>query len=224
MKGVRSVSMEKRAITKETLWIVSERYCLEIVAGEQYLIRIAEALSDRYQVRVICGQSSFGSGDTTAPKLETNNGVEVFPVWSTLLNNNFVVYRVVNMLTLATTIFWRSLRKLRTGDKVLVTTAPPGLPFMTALASLINGASYNLLVHTYYPDRLVALRKLRPDSPLVKVMHLANCWLFKHAGRIIVLGNDMAEIVAARTHGLDVPISTISGWPEINDVLPVGRP
>jgi hypothetical protein len=80
---------------------------------------------------------------------------------------------------------------------------------------LIKGASYTLLIHDYYPDQLVALGKLKPNSYPVRAMHFANAWLFKHSARIIVTGRDTAELVAARTEGLDVQVSTIPIWADL---------
>lgn len=208
---------------KQRLWVVTECYYPEVVSTGQYLTQTAEGLADRFDVKVICGQPNYLSRGTRAPRNETHKGVEIFRVWSTLLNKNVVAYRVVNMITLGLSMFWRSLCEFRPGDKVLVVTAPPNLPFSAAIAGLIRGSSYTLLIHDYYPDQLVALGKLRANSFAVKTMHFANSWLFKHAARIVVVGRDMAELVAARTGGLDVPISTIPNWGDVDEIKPAER-
>jgi glycosyltransferase involved in cell wall biosynthesis len=206
---------------KPKLWVITECYYPEVVSTGQYLTQTAEGLTDQFDVNVICGQPNYLSRGLRAPAEEHRNGVNIFRVWSTLLNKNVVIFRVINMLTLGAAMFWRSLRKLSKGDKILVVTAPPNLPFTTAVASLLKGASYTLLIHDYYPDQLVALGKFGSNSLVVKAMHRANSWLFKHAAKIIVVGRDMAELVASRADGLDVPISTIPNWADIDDVRPL---
>ena len=203
--------------------MVTECYYPEAVSTGQYLTQTAEGLADQFEVKVICGQPNYLSRGTLAPAREVRNGVEIHRVWSTLLDKNVIPFRLVNMMTLGTFMFLNTLRKIRKGDKVLVVTAPPNLPFSTALASLIKGGSYTLLIHDYYPDQLVALGKLKPDSLAVRVMHIANSWLFKHTARIIVVGRDMAELVAARTEGLDVPVSIIQNWADVDEVRPAER-
>ena len=203
---------------KQTLWVVTECYYPEVVS--QYLTQIAEGLTDRFDVKVICRQPNNWPRGTRAPTREERNGVEIFRVRGSLLDKNVVLYRVVNMLTLGVAMFRRSLREFRKGDRVLVVTAPTILPFTTAVASLIKGSSYTLVIHHYYPDHLIALGKLRPDSFAVRAMHFGNSWLFKHAARIIVGGRDMAELVAARSDGLDIPISIISNLADIEDLYP----
>jgi hypothetical protein len=113
------------------------------------------------------------------------------------------------MLTFGLAMFWNSYRRFKKGDKVLVITTPPTLPFTAALASLIKGASYTLYVRTHYPDDLFTNDTVQPYSLRVRAIHFANAWLFKYAAKIIVVGRDMAELIKARTKGLDVPISTI---------------
>ena len=208
---------------KQVLWVVTECYYPEVVSTGQYLTQTAEGLADDFDVKVICGQPNYLSRGTRAPRQEMRNGVRIHRVWSTLLNKNVVLFRLVNMLTLGLSMFFKSLAEFRSGDKVLVVTAPPNLPFTTGVASLARGAAYTLLIHDYYPDQLVALGKLRSNSLAVKVMHAANSWLFKHAARIVVVGRDMAELVSARTEGLDVPVVTIPNWADIEEVRPARR-
>jgi colanic acid biosynthesis glycosyl transferase WcaI len=208
---------------KPRLWVVTECYYPEVVSTGQYLTQIAEGLAKEFDVKVICGQPNYLSRGTRASRQEARKGVEIFRVWSTLLDKNVVLKRVVNMLTLGLSMFWRSLRNFRRGDRVLVVTAPPNLPFTTAVASLIRGASYSLLIHDLYPDQLVALGKLKQNSITVKAMHAANSWLFKHAARIIVVGRDMAELVSARTNGGGGMVKTIPNWADTEEIGPATR-
>ena len=105
---------------KQTVWVVTECYYPEVVSTGQYLTQTAEGLADTFDVRVICGQPNYVSRGTRAPRRESRNGVEIYRVWSTLLDKNVVLYRLVNMLTLGASMFWASLRRVSKGDKVLV--------------------------------------------------------------------------------------------------------
>ena len=194
----------------QKIWVITERYYPEVVSIGQYLAEVGHEISNRFDVNVICGQWNDLSNDVRGPR--PGNGVEVFPVWSTELNCNFVWYRMVNMFTLELAIFWNSIRRFKKGDKVLVITSPPTLPFPAAFVSLIKGASYTLFIRAHYPDHLLANGTLKPNSFLIRAILFANAWLFKYAARIIVVGRDTAELIRARTSGLDVPISTIPNW------------
>ena len=196
---------------KQKIWVVTECYYPEVVSTGHWLAEMGDELSIRFDVKVICGDRSDLSNDTRACLPQSGNGVEIFRVRSTALDSNFVWYRMVNMLTFGLAMFWNSYKRFKKGDKVLVitTTTPPTLPFTTALASLVKGASYTLYIRTRYPDDLFTNDTLQSNSLRVQVIHFANAWLFKYAAKIIVVGHDMAELIKTRTNGLEVPISTM---------------
>jgi glycosyltransferase involved in cell wall biosynthesis len=194
-----------------------------MISTGYYLTSIAEGLAGEFDVKVICGQPNYAARGLTAPKREIHNDVEIFRSWSTRLDKNVISYRVINMLTLGASMFFKSLGKFRQGDQVLVVTAPPSLPFTTALAALVRGAAYTLLLHDSYPEILVAVGKTRPDSFLVNTANRLNRWLHKNARKIIVVGRDMKELMERKTKGLSSAIVTIPNWADLELVAPTDR-
>jgi colanic acid biosynthesis glycosyl transferase WcaI len=207
----------------ETLWIVSELYYPEETSTGYYMTKIAEGLAADRTVKAICAQPTYSKRGTKAPRREVHNGVEIFRTWSTTFDKNVILLRVVNMLTFGMSVFLNSLRRFRAGDRVLVVTTPPLLPFAAMLAGVIRGCSVTLLIHDNYPEILIAAGKSREDSAFVRLAHFANRWLYKNAARIIVVGRDMRELVAQKTAGLDIPITTIPNWAELESVSPGPR-
>jgi glycosyltransferase involved in cell wall biosynthesis len=127
------------------------------------------------------------------------------------------------MLTLSFGIFLKALLNFQKGDRVLVVTTPPSLPFISALASLARGAAYVLLIHDNYPEILIAVGKTKENSFLVKILDFFNRALYKYAHKIIVVGRDMKELVDEKTRGLEVPIEYIPNWAELEQVEPANR-
>jgi glycosyltransferase involved in cell wall biosynthesis len=209
--------------TKPRLWVVSEIYYPEEISTGYYLTSIAEGLAQNYHVKVICGQPNYASRGTRADKHEIRKGVEIFRIASTTLDKNVIPFRLLNMLTLSLSMFWLSIRKFRKNDRVLVVTAPPSLPFITALASLFRSAHYTLLLHDCYPEVLVAVGKLKPNSLVSKSVNILNNWLYKHASKIIVVGRDMNELLRNKTNGLRIPIVFIPNWADLESVYPTPR-
>ena len=205
---------------KPRLWVVTEVYFPEQISTGYYLTSIAEGLAPYLDVKVLCGQPNYGSRGLTAPKNEHRNNVEIFRASSTRLDKNVIPFRVVNMLTLGLSMFFKSLRLFKAGNRVLVVTAPPSLPFTTALAALIKGSSYTLLLHDSYPEILVAVGKAREGSIFVGMVNFFNRWLYKHAAKIIVVGRDMHALLTAKTAGLDIPIVTIPNWADLEVIEP----
>lgn len=208
---------------KQTLWVVTELYYPEETSTGYYLTRIAEGLTGDFEVKVLCGQPNYFARGTKAAKHETHKEVEIFRVAGTTLDKNVIFFRLINMLTLGAAVFFKALANFRKGDKVLVVTTPPSLPFITALVCLLKGAGYVLLIHDNYPEILIAAKKTRENSFLVRVLNYANRWLYKYASKIIVCGRDMRELVGKKTEGLDVPVETIQNWAELENVRPLPR-
>ncbi|HMU34237.1 MAG TPA: glycosyltransferase family 4 protein [Pyrinomonadaceae bacterium] len=216
-------SVASQAEQNPRLWVVSELYYPELTSTGYYLTKIAEGLTDTFEVMALCGQPNYSARGTRASKREVRNRVEIFRVSGTTLNKNVIAFRLVNMLTLSLSMFFVSLRKFRKGDRVLVVTNPPASPFVIAIASLIRGAAYTLLIHDNYPEILIAAGKAGDKSLTVRFLGFWNRWLYKHAARIIAVGRDMQELLSRKTQGLDIPISVIPNWAELENVEPRPR-
>jgi glycosyltransferase involved in cell wall biosynthesis len=208
---------------KERLWVVTELYYPEETSTGYYLTRIAEGLANDFDVKVLCGQPTYSARGIIAPNHEHHEGVEIFRASGTTLDKNVILFRLVNMLTLGLSVLYRALRSFRPGDKVLVVTTPPSMPFVVALASLLKGSSYILLIHDNYPEILIAVGKSTPDSFVAKTISFFNRWLYKYAAKIIVVGRDMHDLLVRKTSGLDIPIVTIPNWAELESVSPAPR-
>ena len=202
---------------KQRLWVVTARCDPEALSAAGWFNETEGSLTDEFEVKAIGGWPSSSSEFSSTLTFRAGNDVEVIPVRSTSFSTVGILSRAVNAFTLGVSMLWGTLRNFRKGDRILVSTAPLCLPFIAAFASLIKGGSYNLLINAVYPDRLIALGKLEPDSVAVKVIHFANAWLFKHAAQIIVVGPNLAELVSARTHGLNIPIKTIPSLTDTDD-------
>jgi colanic acid biosynthesis glycosyl transferase WcaI len=209
--------------SKKRLWVVSEVYYPEETSTGYYLTRIAEGLADDFDVKALCGQPTYFARGVVAPKHEVHKGVEIFRASGTTLDKNVIAFRLVNMLTLGISTLFLALRHFRQGDKVLVVTNPPSMPFVVAFAALLRGSSYVLLIHDNYPEILIAAGKSKPGSLLANSVSFLNRWLYKYATKIIVVGRDMRELLTQKTDGLNIPIVTIPNWAELESVAPSPR-
>jgi glycosyltransferase involved in cell wall biosynthesis len=206
-----------------TLWVLTEVYYPEEISTGYYLTAIAEGLTETNRVKVLTGQPKHMARGLKAAKRELRNGVEIIRCWGTTFDKNVFVFRLINMLTIGISIFLRSLIHFRRSDKVLVVTAPPSLPVTTALASLVKGASFTLLVQDSYPEILIAVGRLKRDSAFAGFIDFVNRWVYKYASKIIVMGRDMKELFERKTAGLDVPVVAIPNWADLESIEPTPR-
>ncbi len=208
---------------KQTLWVVTELYYPEETSTGYYLTRTAEDMTEAFDVKVICGQPNYSARGIRAAKHETRNGVEIFRAVGTTLNKNVIIYKLINMVTLGIGIFLKGLLNFRSKDRILVVTTPPTLPFVTAIAALLRGAHYVLLIHDNYPEILFAAGKSSENGQFASFLNYCNRWLYKHASKFIVVGRDMEVLVKRKTEGLDIPIVVIQNWAELETVEPRPR-
>lgn len=209
--------------SKRRLWVVSELYYPEETSTGYYMTRIAEALVDDFEVKVICGQPNYSKKGTTAPKREIHKNVEIFRASGTRLDKNVIPFRLINMLTHGIAVLGGGLKRFRKGDRILVVTTPPSLPLIVTFASLFRGASYTLLIHDNYPELAIASGKMKDSSLAAKLTRFLNQWTYKYAAKIIVVGRDMQNLLKKKTRGLYIPVTFIPNWAELDAVSPTPR-
>jgi colanic acid biosynthesis glycosyl transferase WcaI len=205
------------------IWLISELYYPEETSTGYYITKIAEGLADRFDVHVLCGQPTYFARGTRAPHREKHHGVEIERCLGLTLDKNVMPFRLLNVITLSLSIFFRALVHFKRGDEAMVVTAPPSLPFITALAARLRGAKYLLLIHDNYPEILIAVKNVKPDAALVRVMNWLNKRLYNGATKIVVVGRDMKELMTRKLDGDDSRIVTIPNWAELERVDPAPR-
>lgn len=206
--------------TKKKLWIITELYYPENNQTGYYMTRIGEGLAESFDVKIICGQPNYSVRGTIAPKHEIHKNVEIFRVSGTTLDKDVLVFRLINMLTHGCSVFFNSLVKIKKDDELLTVSAPPSLPFLSALAAKIKNVPYTLIIQDKYPETLVAVKKVKADSSVVKFFNRLNRWLYSNAKKIIVVGRDMAELVAEQMDGDKYKIEYIPHWAALEEVEP----
>ncbi|MBX3292593.1 MAG: glycosyltransferase family 4 protein [Acidobacteria bacterium] len=202
------------------MWLVSEVYYPEEISTGYYLTAIAEGIAADHPVSVLTGQPKHMARGVKAPKRETRNQVEIYRVWCTTFDKNFLVLRLINMFTVGVSMFVRSLFLFQKGDRILVCTAPPSLPFTTTAAALIKGSAVTVLVQDSYPEILEAVGTIKKGSLISRCIDMVNRWVFKYAAGIIVMGRDMQRSFEKKAEGLDPRIFYIPNWADLDEIEP----
>ena len=81
-----------------------------------------------------CSQPTYSAVALALPIGEHHSGVDIQRCRGTTLNKDKLILRLINLLTISLSIFWRAVTQFRPQDVVLVVTNPPALPFLVALA------------------------------------------------------------------------------------------
>ncbi len=207
----------------ENILVVSELYYPEETSTGYYLTRIAEGLAQFYSVDVLCSQPTYSERGIRAPEREEHNGVRIQRCRGTTLNKDLLIFRLINLSTISISIFFNALRKIREQDIVLVVTNPPLLPFLINWVCKLRGARCLLLIHDVYPEIMVAAGMLRDSSILARGVAWFTRRLYQSVCRIIVLGQDMADLVAGKLNGESSKIGIIPNWADLDLVSPGDR-
>jgi hypothetical protein len=93
-------------------------YYPEETSTGYYLTRIAEGLTDKFDVKVLCGQPNYSARGVRAESREIHRRVEIFRSFGTTLDKNVIFFRLINMFTLSLSIFWNALRQFKKADRV----------------------------------------------------------------------------------------------------------
>lgn len=206
-----------------TIWVFTDPYYPDEVAGGYILTRIAEGLVDVAPVRVLCSQPNYRARGVRAPKREVHNGVRIERCWSTTLSTHKLAFRLLNILTLCASILVKGVLKVRRGDVIIACTTPPLLPVVTAVVRALRGVKCVLIVHDVSPEVLVATDMLRPDSLRYRVMEKVSKRLYSGFDRIVAIGRDMHDLVLAKSARLRDRLVVIPNWADLDIVRPGDR-
>lgn len=200
-----------------TIWIVSELFAPDDAATAHLMTQIAEGLAgesknSNYSISVICAQPTYTSRGQKALRREVINGVQINRCWSTTFSKDRLMLRGVNVITIMMTFFIKMLFRFRRGDRVLVVTNPPPLPFVATLAAKMRGARTYLLIHDIYPDVLVPTGFTQSASLPYRFIDFATRRLYQSVNQIITIGRDMKKLVLKKDPQLESKVSVITNW------------
>ncbi len=214
--------MADRELANSRIWVISELYYPEDTSTGYYLTRIAEGLAERSQtpVEVLCGRPNYAARGQRVSARETHRGVRIQRCWSTTWNKDRLPLRVVNLLTLSVSMFLLAVFRFRRGERVLVVTNPPLLPFAISWACRLRRAECVLLIHDVYPDVAVAAGLLKPSSfSRNACMGLSGvCTVRWNASSF--WGGDMRELVLRKLPADDDRVQIIPNWADTDLVQP----
>ncbi|HKN75754.1 MAG TPA: glycosyltransferase family 4 protein [Candidatus Acidoferrum sp.] len=158
---------------------------------------VAEALSARHDVTVLCGRPSYDPTERRPWRLwqsELAGRVKITRVGSTDYPRFAMKKRVLNYLSYVALAIPRALF-LRC-DVVLAMTDPPFEGIVGAIVTMLKGKPYIYNIRDMYPDMAVGGAIVKPGL-LARIWERLHRWALRRAKRVIVLGEDMrARIVS----------------------------
>jgi glycosyltransferase involved in cell wall biosynthesis len=168
---------------------------------------VAEALSARHDVTVLCGRPSYDPAERRPWRLsqtELAGRVKIVRVGSTDYPRFQMKRRVLNYLSYVALAIPRAL--FLPCDAVLAMTDPPFEGIVGATVAMLKGKPYVYNIRDMYPDMAVGGAIVRPGL-LARIWERLHRWALRRATRVIVLGEDMrARIIRKGVDAVRVEI------------------
>jgi colanic acid biosynthesis glycosyl transferase WcaI len=181
---------------------------------------VAEALSARHDITVLCGRPSYDPAERRPWRLsqtEVAGGVKITRLGSTDYPRFQMKRRVLNYLSYVLLAIPGAL--FLPCDVVVAMTDPPFEGIVGAIVAMLKDKPYVYNIRDMYPDMAVGGAIVRPGL-LARLWERLHRWALRRAKRVIVLGEDMkARIIRKGVDAVRVEIVR-----DGTDIPPSGAP
>ena len=197
----------------------------EVTSTAQLLIELAAELHKRdMEVSAFVGQPSYVKSKKIARE-EEHQGVYIRRLFATRFDKNKSFSRIANSLTFFLSSLLHVLFSHR--DRILfIASNPPFLVLIGWLLKKIRRQRYLCLVQDIYPDIAVTLGYLSKGGFIVKMWDKLNSKIYRDADAVIVLGEYMKEVIAAKlegTHAKGENIHVVHNWADGDFIKPLAK-
>lgn len=217
---------------KQTLWIISELFPPEETSTGYIMGEIANAMTQKYEVKVICGPAVYDSKKKQDANSKTvvDKQIEVYYVDAVSENKNSKISRIKKFLLMSWRMYRVAKNNIKKGDHVLMVTNP--FPLIVLMGHLRRHRKFDLamLVHDVAPENLYTDIHI-PEMVYPTVKRVFNK-AYASTDLLISLGRDMSEVLEQKVKdGLKgfgaserfekLPrIEVIENWGDIENIHP----
>jgi len=106
---------------------------------------------------------------------------------------------------------------------VLLTTAPPFLPIVGYLVSLLCNITYVCLLYDLYPEIAIELKVVKKDHWLTTLWRHLNHLTWRKSAAVIVLNSTMRDKVLNECPEISSKVFIIPNWTDPTEIKPMSR-
>jgi len=208
---------------KKKLWIVSELFYPDETSTAYILTKIANTLTLKYEVNVLCGHISY---DKDKPQNKSSQKLsEDIKIFRTNIsgNKNNIFSRSVYSSLLSSYFFFNLYKKIKQSDVILIVTNPPFLILLISFLRRLKKNRLVVLVHDVFPENLIAMGFFKSTKNLFYILLKSVIdWSYNQTDTLIVLGDDMKEVITSKTkNNKKILVEVVRNWAETNLVYPL---
>ena len=112
------------------IWIVTELFYPEETSTAYILTKIAQKLTEKYDVHVICGPETYDKNSLVINNSKTqllNYNITIQRVSDTKLDKNKLLSRIIRFIILSWKLSYSLWKNLKSSDSILIVTNPAPL-------------------------------------------------------------------------------------------------
>ncbi|MFG6095985.1 glycosyltransferase family 4 protein [Leptothoe sp. ISB3NOV94-8A] len=211
--------------TQQTVKLVTQFFAPDYAATGQLLDELVRQLAKQgMPVEVFTGQPGYAYGEAEAPRREKIHNLDIHRSRMTQLWSNRVRGKALNGLLFVIRAFLHLLHHGWQKDRVLLlTTAPPFLPVVGYLISLLFNTPYVVILYDLYPDIAVELGVVDYNHPVAKLWRWVNQRVWRRAKALIVLSPSMKERVVGHCPDIADRVEVIHSWADPDLIKPMEK-
>ena len=201
--------------SKQRLWIISELFPPEETSTAYIMGEIAGALSQKYDICVLCGAEIYDwSRKQSENTMNPLGNYRVIRAETHSFDKNSIVGKAQSFLSTTLSIYKLAKKNIKRGDKVLMVTNPAPLILLMSRLKIKRQLELNILVHDVFPENTVAAGI---NIPLCQFIKSFFDKAYSKADKLIVLGRDMAQLMNQKTKG-QVDLRIIENWGDFENI------
>lgn len=175
------------------------------------------------EVEVFTGQPGYAFQSERAPTFETLGRVRVRRSRTSQLFPYRIRGKAINGILFSLRSFLYLLHPRRQQHVMLLTSAPPFLPILGYVASLLFGISYVCLIYDLYPDIAIELGVIPAHHWLARLWQAINCRVWQQSKGVIVLSPAMKQRIVELCPQVQSKVSVIHSWANPDWIVPLPK-
>lgn len=200
--------------SKKDILFLCQFFYPEYVSSATLPFDTAKALADvGFSVGALCGYPKEYSSDTTVPKKEIVENIDIRRVQYIQLKRSNFVGRLINYFSFTFAVLLRffSFRKYRS---IIVYSNPPIVPLLAVWAKKLFGCKLIFIAYDLYPEIAIKTGVTRENSLIVRFMRYVNKKVYLNADNVVALGTEMKEFITSNRVIDESKITVIPNWYE----------
>jgi hypothetical protein len=210
----------------ENLWIATELFYPEETSTSFILTKIANRLSEKYSVKVVCGQPVYDKNTNTDSSFILNSDISVHRIKGFSGNKNSLLSRTLRFIFLSLSIFLFLLRNVKKGEKVFIVTNPAPLILLILILKRIKKIELIILVHDVFPENTIPAKIVKSEKSIAyKILRSIFDRAYSKADKLIVLGRDMQSVIRNKIdkYSKTSEIHIIENWGDVKEIYPLSK-